>query len=71
MYISEVLQKEARICHARLHVQGSKPLVVRHNKVAVSVKCLDGKTIPYTIYYSDLNSQLADYPVTYTFTTLS
>ena len=41
------------------------------SKVAVSVKCLDGKTIPYTIYYSDLNSQLADYPVTYTFTTLS
>lgn len=36
----------------------------------VTVTCRDGQKVNYNVYYTDLSSQLADYPVKYTFSTV-
>lgn len=40
------------------------------SKTTLSVKCRDGQTVSYNVYYSEPSSQLAAYPVKYTYTTL-
>lgn len=39
------------------------------NKTTLQVECLDGAMVTYNVYCSDLNSQIADYPIKFTFTT--
>ncbi len=37
------------------------------NGATIDVLCADGQTLKYNVYYSDINEQTKDYPVTYTY----